>query len=128
MARFSQLILEVDRIVDGFFAELVSLLPYVKPGMSAAHPDTARPAVLNVDGIEATMPTTPVGAGAAMLSREIETDLVLSIRKEPVLLCRLTKGDRVRMEERGGEILEVTHIEPDATDRPKVHLIRLREP
>lgn len=126
-ARWNALAEQVDAVVDDWWGERVSLLPYVKPPMAAAYADTSRAAQLNVLAVEMSMRTQNTAAGAAMMSRHVEADLILSTRKEAVDLCRLTKGDRVRMEERNGEILEVGHVEPDTTGRPIIHLLRIKE-
>lgn len=114
-----------DQFVDAFFGEKVRLLPYVKPNMAAAFPDSSRK-VTNAVGVEETMRTNPMQLGG-MTTRVIEADLLLSIRREWVDASVLAKGDRVQFIERNNTVYEVTLVEPEATDRPRVHLVRINE-
>jgi hypothetical protein len=126
----------VDTHVDNVWGEPCKLLPWQRSEeMIDGVPDMSRPVVSCV-GVYILPRPVPIsmgaipgqraGGGGAWNARELESDVVLSIRQQYVDRCQLQKGDRVTFNLREG-IFEVAFVPPSATDRPRVGLIRLKD-
>lgn len=125
----------VDAAIDSVWAEPCRLLPWQElEEMVDGVPDNSRPVVSCV-GVYimprplaismGALPGQRIGGGA-WNARDLESDVILSIRQQYVDRCQLQKGDRVIFSQREG-VYEVSFISPSATDRPRVSLMRVKE-
>jgi hypothetical protein len=115
----------VDAACDNVWGEPVRLIPWTEGELSDGGPDDTRTAVNAVGFYRSASADSASGGGSAggFQSKEVVSNVVLSIRKEPVLLAQLRTKDRVEWLDRG-ETMEVGFIGDEPTDRWEIPLIR----
>jgi len=117
----------LDLHVDAVFGEPVVLKPMktANGGYRESGPDPDRPPIIT-RGIYDQTRGAVEATGGSMMHRQATVDSTLSIREEPVIQCKLKKGDRVFFPDRD-ETYEVTFVHDEPGGRPDVHMVRVLE-
>jgi hypothetical protein len=136
MVAWRELERQVDQIVDGRFGDPVLMIPWVKEAkvflVGEDGPDPARNPQLTT-GIIVTPGAHLVGeggratggSGGGFNTRVLEAEVWLSVTLDNIGgdYAQWQPGDRVFMPNTM-EMFEISYIEPSATFRPNIHLIR----
>ena len=126
---FMDLIPTVDKTVDAMWAERIVLQPWAANEYTTGKIDSARNAVQCFAVY--MMTKTDIGGlggstGGGFLTRVAEQGVMLSIQQRFLDQGPTQKGDLVKMIDRG-IVLEISQIEPSDTERPILHLLRMRD-
>lgn len=115
--------------VDEQFGEPIRIIPWKASDYSAGAPDPERPTV-DIVGSFAVQTTKiseaagQVGRGGDFLSRIVEADMWIAVRRLLVAIAKPRKGDRIQFLRRGW-MCEITYLEPRKTDRVVIHMVRV---